>query len=89
MERKTKAVDPRQGYRVKVYKGNNTSDRNNRMRQVSSMYPTYLAGKAPYFEVHAGNFKTQAEANAAAARIRQRFPAFAAEVRVVKSRINP
>lgn len=88
-EPRKRPVDPRQGYRVKVYKGNNTSDRNNRMRQVSSMYPTYLAGKAPYFEVHAGNFRTQAEANAAAARIRQRFPAFAAEVRVVRSRINP
>lgn len=90
-------VKPRNGmagYRIQVFSDGNVRTAKNGARTremtVASRFPQYRTYKiysAPYWRVHVGDFKTQTEANEAAARLRSAFP-FASEIRVVRSRIN-
>ncbi len=83
------------GYRVQVFADNNarTAKGEARARERSVMmafpqYPTYVAYSSPYWRLRVGDFKSQAEADKAAAEIRRAFPAYAKEVRVVRDHIN-
>lgn len=83
------------GYRVQVFSDNNRNtakdEANKKARQLRARFPqyrSYVQYTAPYWRLRVGDFRTQAEANAAAAQIRAAFPAMSKELRVVKDRIN-
>ena len=77
------------GYRVQVYADNNVrvAKGEARRRHVPGM-TTYVAYASPYWRLRVGDFRTQAEAEKAAADIRRAFPGYAREVRIVRDRIN-
>lgn len=87
----------KQGWRIQIFSdGRNQNTLQNRARAranaVTARFPkyrnqVYSFSKAPNWYTRIGNFKTQAEANAALAELRRAFPQFAAEMRVVKSQI--
>lgn len=83
------------GYRVQVFLDNNprTAKATARRRAgaISSRFPelrTYITYNSPYWRLRVGDFRSHAEATAAAAELRAAFPASAKEVRVVRDRIN-
>lgn len=47
----------------------------------------YTFSQSPNWYTRVGNFRTQAEANSALAELKRAFPAFAREMRIVKSKI--
>ncbi|MDE7238043.1 MAG: SPOR domain-containing protein [Paramuribaculum sp.] len=49
---------------------------------------TYVTYNSPYWRLRVGDFRTQAEAAAAAEELRQAFPRSAKEIRVVRDNIN-
>jgi len=83
------------GYRVQVYADNNVRsakvEARQRERAVGQAFPelsTYVAYASPYWRLRVGDFKSQYEAEKAAAEIRKAFPGYAREVRVVRDRVN-
>lgn len=83
------------GWRVQVFSDNNPRTAKNEARAkeqtVAAKFPqyrTYKRYQAPYWRLHVGDFRTQAEAQNAAAEMRRAFPAFSREIRIVKARIN-
>lgn len=84
------------GYRVQVFLDNNPSTAKatarSRANAISSRFPelrTYVTYNSPYWRLRVGDFKTQAEAAAAAEDLRLAFPRTAKEIRVVRDNINP
>lgn len=81
------------GYRVQIYADNNVrtakSEARMRERAVGRAFPynTYVTYSSPYWRLRVGDFRTQEEAQKAAASIRQRFPRYAREVRVVRDHV--
>lgn len=92
------AVQKRQGYRIQVFSdGRNPSTLQARAQArgnaIVSKFPKYRGqvysfSAAPNWYTRIGNFKTQDEASKALAELKRAFPAFAAEMRVVKSQIT-
>jgi len=83
------------GYRVQVFSDNNARTAKNEARKrgatVASRFPqyrTYRKYSAPYWRLRVGDFRTQSQAESAAAELRRAFPAFSKEIRVVRDRIN-
>lgn len=83
------------GYRIQVFSDNNTrtakTEARARARNVSArfpQYPTYVVYNSPYWRLRVGNFRTQDEANAAAHELKEAFPDYSREIRVVKDRIT-
>lgn len=81
------------GYRVQVYADNNArqakAEARMRERAVGRVLPyaTYVIYSSPYWRLRVGDFRTQEEANKAAALIREKFPKYAREVRVVRDHV--
>ena len=81
------------GYRVQIYADNNVraakAEARMRERVVGRAFPynTYVTYSSPYWRLRVGDFQTQEEAQKAAAQIRQRFPKYAREVRVVRDHV--
>ena len=92
------AVQKRQGYRIQVFSdGRNPSTLQARAQArgnaIVSKFPKYRGqvysfSSSPNWYTRIGNFKSQEEANKALAELKKAFPAFAAEMRVVKSQIT-
>lgn len=92
------AVQKRQGYRIQVFSdGRNPSTLQARAKArgnaIVAKFPKYRGqvysfSSAPNWYTRIGNFQTSGEANAALAELKRAFPAFAAEMRVVKSQIT-
>ncbi len=83
------------GYRVQVYADNNVrsakAEARQRERAVGQAFPsygTYVSYASPYWRLRVGDFRSQYDAEKAAAEIRKAFPRYAREVRVVRDRIN-
>ena len=83
------------GYRVQIFLDNNASTAKANARrkasEVSSRFPemrTYVTYNAPYWRLRVGDFRSQSEANEAAAKLRAAFPGSAKEIRVVRDNIN-
>ena len=83
------------GYRVQVYADNNarTAKANARQREraISGAFPsyaTYVTYASPYWRLRVGDFRSQYDAEKAAAEIKRAFPSYAREVRVVRDRVN-
>lgn len=83
------------GFRVQVFSDNNTRTAKNearsKQRVISSRFPqyqTYVMYTSPYWRLKVGDFRTQQEANIAAEELRNAFPSYSKEIRVVRDRIN-
>lgn len=82
------------GYRIQVFADNNPRTAKNearsRARNVEARftdYPAYVEYKAPYWRTRVGNFRTSDEAERVADEIKEAFPAYSREIRVVRDRI--
>lgn len=92
------AVQKKQGYRIQVFSdGRNPATLQARARArgnaIVARFPKYRGqiysfSSAPNWYTRIGNFSTSEEANSALAELKRAFPAFAAEMRVVKSPIT-
>lgn len=83
------------GYRIQVFSDNNArtakAEARRRANTVSSKFPeyaTYVVFSSPYWRLRVGNFRTQEEANNAAHQLKEAFPAYSREIRVVRDRIK-
>lgn len=86
-----------QGFRIQVFcDSRNQSSLQARARArgnaIAARFPKYRGqvyaySAAPNWYTRVGNFKSQAEANAALAELRRAFPSFASEMRVIKCQI--
>lgn len=83
------------GYRVQVYADNNVRSakvearkRERALGQAFPDYGTYVSYASPYWRLRVGDFRSQYDAEKAAAEIRKAFPHYAREVRVVRDRIS-
>lgn len=86
------------GYRIQVFSdGRNQTTLENRAKArgsaVLAKFPKYRGqvysfSNAPNWYTRVGNFRSIAEANSALAELKRAFPQFAAEMRVVKSKIS-
>lgn len=82
------------GYRIQVFSDNNArtakGEARARAKNISTRFPqyqTYVVYNSPYWRLRVGNFRTQDEANAAAHELKDAFPSYSREIRVVKDRI--
>lgn len=92
------AVRKTQGYRIQVFSdGRNPSTLQNRAKArgnaIVAKFPKYRGqvysfSASPNWYTRIGNFQTAKEAETALAELKRAFPAFAAEMRVVKSPIT-
>ncbi|MCM1505210.1 MAG: SPOR domain-containing protein [Muribaculum sp.] len=83
------------GYRIQVFSDNNAqtakAEASARARNVSAKFPeyaTYVVFSSPYWRLRVGNFRTQEEANNAAHLLKEAFPSYSREIRVVRDRIT-
>ena len=83
------------GFRIQAYTDN--SGRNaksavkQRARAIAMRFPqyrSYISYNAPSWRLRIGDFKTQAEAQAALSRIRSVFPSYARQMTIVRDHIN-
>lgn len=82
------------GYRIQVFSDSKPStakaEARARARNINArfpQFPTYVVYSSPYWRLRVGNFRTQDEANAAAHELKDAFPSYSREIRVVKDRI--
>ena len=82
------------GYRIQVFADNNPRTAKNEARARArnivnrfSDYPSYVEYKSPYWRTRIGNFRTHDEAEKAAAALKEAFPSYSREIRVVRDRI--
>ena len=90
-------INKQAGYRIQVFsdgRNQNTLEARAKSRgnTILSKFPKYKGqiytySSSPNWYTRIGNFKTQAEANAALAELKKAFPGFANEMRIVKSQI--
>ena len=83
------------GYRIQVFSDNNPrtakSQAQARERNISARFPelsVYLLYKSPSWRVRVGDFKTQGQATQVMQEIKDAFPSYASEVKVVVDKIN-
>lgn len=83
------------GYRVQVFADNNARTAKDEARSkavaIREQLPhlaTYVTYEAPYWRLRVGDFRSESDAEAAAAEIKHYFPNISREVRVVRDRIN-
>lgn len=83
------------GYRIQVFSDSNPrtakAEARARARNINARFPqfgTYVVYSSPYWRLRVGNFRTQDEANAAAHELKDAFPSYSREIRVVKDRIT-
>ena len=83
----------RAGYRVQVYSDNNVTTakanaeyRRRVIQQRMGGVRAYISFESPYWRVRVGDYRSQAEAQAAMREIQSAFPAFAGDCRIVRER---
>lgn len=82
------------GYRVQVFSDNRPAakgEARSKGRAISDRFPgmrTYVTYTSPYWRLKVGDFRTRREAEDAAEAIRQAFPSYSREIRVVADKIS-
>lgn len=83
------------GYRIQLYSGNNgrqsKAEAERRAAAISSAFPehqTYVTFDSPYWRLKVGNFRSFEEGQAAMSEMKVRFPGYARDMRLVRSRIK-
>lgn len=94
-EKKAGRVRKMGGYRVQIYSDNNAHTAKNaaraKERAILGVYPdlaTYVMYDSPYWRLRVGDCRTRAEADELASELKKAFPAYRAEITVVRDRIN-
>lgn len=92
---KTGRVKKMGGYRVQIYSDNNARTAKNearaKERAILGAYPelsTYVIYDSPYWRLRVGDCRSKADAEELAAELKKAFPAYKAEITVVRDRIN-
>ena len=86
--------DRNAGYRVQVFSDNRPAAKGEARAKGSNIaerfpaYRTYVKYTSPYWRLRVGDFRTRREAEDAAEAIKQAFPSYSREIRVVADRIN-
>ncbi len=82
-------------YRIQVFLDNNMrtakANAEYRMRLMEQDHPewrAYITFDSPYWRVRIGDFRTRTEADAAMRDLKNTYPAFADDLRLVRERIN-
>ena len=82
------------GYRIQVFSDNNSrtakGEARARARNINAKFPehkTYVIYNSPFWRLRVGNFRTHEEANAVAEKIKEAFPSYSKEIRIVKDRV--
>lgn len=82
------------GYRIQVFSDNNSrtakGEARARARNINVKFPehkTYVIYNSPFWRLRVGNFRTHEEANAVAEKIKEAFPSYSKEIRIVKDRV--
>lgn len=85
----------RGGFRVQIFSDNNVrtakSNAEYRKRTVEQRLPgvrAYLKYESPYWRVQVGDYRTRAEAENALQELRNAFPSYASDLKIVSERIN-
>lgn len=93
--KKTGRVKKMGGYRVQIYSDNNARTAKNearaKERAIAGSYPdlaTYVIYDSPYWRLRVGDCRTRTEAEELASELKKAFPAYRAEITVVRDRIN-
>lgn len=83
------------GYRIQVFSDNNIRTAKNeartKEREILERFPeyrTYVIYNSPFWRLRVGDFPTIEAANDVAVEIKEAFPAYRREIRVVRDRIN-
>ncbi|MCM1518307.1 MAG: SPOR domain-containing protein [Pseudoflavonifractor sp.] len=83
------------GYRIQVFSDNNPrtakSEARAKSRNIGARFPqyrSYVSFHSPFWRVRIGDFRTEQDAREAAQEIKNAFPSYRREVRVVRDRIN-
>lgn len=83
------------GYRIQVFSDNNSrtakSEARSKARDISEKFPelrTYVVYNAPFWRLRVGDFLTPEDANDVVVKIKEEFPKYSKEIRVVRDRIN-
>lgn len=82
------------GFRVQIISDNSPkakAEARTKKRAISERFPelaSYVTYTSPYWRLRVGDFRTRREAEEAAEEIRQAFPAYSKEIRVVNDRIK-
>ena len=92
---KTGRVKKMGGNRVQIYSDNNARTAKNearaKERAIVSAYPdlsTYVIYDSPYWRLRVGDCRSKADAEELASELKKAFPAYKAEITVVRDRIN-
>lgn len=95
IEQKAGRVRKMGGYRVQIYSDNNARTAKNeartKERAIAGAFPdmaTYVIYDSPYWRLRVGDCRSRAEADELAEEIKKAFPAYKAEITVVRDRIN-
>ena len=84
----------RNGYRIQVFSDNQRhakTEAQNKQQQIRNKFPemgTYIIYNSPFFRLRVGDFRSYEEANRALQDLKNAFPQFAREMRVVRDKIN-
>ncbi len=83
------------GYRIQVFSGNNPrtarSQAHSRAAAIRAEFPewgSYVTFDSPYWRVKVGDFRSYDDAKAALSLLKQHFPGFSSEMRLVRDRIK-
>lgn len=83
------------GYRIQIFSDNNyrtaKSEARSKETAISERFPelrTYVIYNTPFWRLRVGDFRTQDEALEKVVEIKEAFPQFSREIRVVRDRIN-
>lgn len=83
------------GYRIQVFSDNNSrtakSEARYKANNISEKFPelrTYITYNAPFWRLRVGDFRTPEEANDIVVKLKEEFPKYSKEIRVVRDRIN-
>lgn len=83
------------GYRIQIFSDNNphTAKKNaqSRANDIASKFPqysTYITYNSPFWRLRVGDFRIQQDAFKVADEIKEAFPKYSREIRIVRDRIN-
>lgn len=83
------------GYRIQVFSGNNPrtarSEAHSRAGSIRTEFPewgSYVTFDSPYWRVKIGDFRSYDDAKSALSLLKQHFPGFSSEMRIVRDRIK-
>ncbi len=84
-----------QGFRIQIFSDNNVrtakSNAEYRKRSVEQRLPgvrAYLKYESPYWRVRVGDYRSRSEAENAMQEIRNAFPSYASDLKIVSERVN-